>query len=116
MPGVQKHKRARFIGTLTVRLTPSDPPLKAYALDISYGGMSIQSEEALKGQIEATIFFADGMGGKVGETVRGRVIWSRPFDSFYRSGIEFDGLSPKDNVLTLRAIRAFTGPDPDQAA
>jgi len=111
MPGIQKYKRARFIGTVAVRLNPSDPPLKAYALDISYGGMAIQSEGALKGQIEATIFFADGMGGKVGETVQGRVIWCKPFDLFYRSGIEFNGLNPKDNILTLRVIRAFTGPN-----
>ena len=110
MPGVQKYKRARFIGTVVVRANPSDPPRKAYALDISYGGMAVQSEESLKGRIEATIFFADGMGGKVGETVRGRVIWCKPFDVFYRSGIEFDGLHPQDNVLTLRVIQAITGP------
>jgi c-di-GMP-binding flagellar brake protein YcgR len=114
MPGIQKYKRARFIGTVAVRANPSASFLKAYALDISYGGMAIQSEEALKGQIEATIFFADGKGGKIGENVRGRVIWCKPFGSFYRSGIEFDPLSPQDNILTLKAIRAFTGPRSDQ--
>ncbi len=114
MPGIQKYKRARFIGTVAVRANPSAPSLKAYALDISYGGMAVQSEAELKGQIEATIFFADGRGGKVGETVRGCVIWCKPFESFYRSGIEFDNLNPQDNILTLKAIRAFTGPNSDQ--
>jgi hypothetical protein len=77
--------------------------------------MAIQSEESLKGRIEATIFFADGMGGKVGETVRGYVIWCKPFDVFYRSGIEFDDLNPQDNVLTLKVIQAITGTKADWA-
>ncbi len=115
MPGVQKYKRARFIGTVSVKVNPLDSSVKAYALDISCGGMAIQSEKALKGQIEATIFFADGRGGKVGETVRGRVIWCKPFDLFYRSGIEFDGLNPQDNKLTLQVIQAFTGPNADRS-
>lgn len=83
-------------------------------MDISYGGMAIQSEAELKGRIEATIFFADGRGGKVGETVQGRVIWCKPFNSFYRSGIEFDGLHPENNMLTLKVIQAFTGPRSDR--
>jgi len=63
----------------------------------------------LKGRVETTLFFADGMGGRIGETAWGRVIWCKTFDSLYRVGIEFDSLNPKDNMLTLRVIRAFTG-------
>jgi hypothetical protein len=108
--GIQKHKRVRLIGPAEVKCSPGDPPLKAYVLNISYGGLAIQSKEALKGRVEVTIFFADGNGGRIGETARGRVIWCKSSDAFYTAGIEFEGLNPKDNTLTLRVIQAFTGP------
>jgi hypothetical protein len=108
--GTQKHKRARLIGPVEVKQNPSGPSLKAYVLDISYGGMAIQLKEALKGQVEATVFFASAVGGRIGETVKGRVIWCRAFDSLHKVGIEFENLNPKDHMLTLRVIRALTGP------
>lgn len=108
--GTQKYKRVRLIGPAEVKYSPSDPALKAYVLNISYGGVAIQLREALKGRVEVTIFFADGNGGRIGEPAWGHVIWCKASDSFYIAGIEFENLHPKDNMLTLRVIQAFTGP------
>jgi len=110
MKGTQKHKRVHLIGPAEVRCNRSDPPLKAYVINISYGGLAIQLKEALKGRVEVTIYFADGNGGRIGETAWGHVMWCKASDSFYSVGIEFEGLNPKDNMLTLRVIQAFAGP------
>jgi hypothetical protein len=108
--GTQRYKRVRLIGPAEVKPSPSGPLLKAYVLNISYGGIAVQLKEVLKGRIEITIFFADGSGGRIGETARGHVIWCKASDSFYTAGIEFENLNEKNNMLTLRVIQAFTGP------
>jgi hypothetical protein len=108
--GTQKHKRVCLIGPAEVKCSSSDLPLKAYILNISYGGIAIQLKEALKGRAEVTIFFADGSGGRIGETAWGHVVWCKASDAFHTAGIEFESLNPKDHALTLRVIQAFAGP------
>lgn len=84
-------------------------------LDISYGGIGLLTKQPLKGHVEVTLYFARGFEDRIAETVQGRVVWCSPYNGSYRAGIEFETLHPKDHTLTLKVLKAFTGPPQAQS-
>lgn len=105
-----------MLGPAEVRLNHSATPIKAYILNISYGGIAIQSTEALKGRVHVTILFANIVGHRMGETVAGRVVWCQPYDTMYRAGIELEELNHEEHSLTMQILHDFTGPPALQIA
>ncbi len=98
-----------MIGIIEVRKSLLDPPREAYALDISYGGMSFNLDQPLNGNVEVIIHFTNGKGKVLKETVAGRVIWCKPIGSLYRAGIEFENLNDYDHPQLFTYIKGFTG-------
>lgn len=109
MGGRQKYKRAKMVGIVEIRKSPLDPPIEAYALDISYGGIAVNVTLPLAGKVNVTIYFTAGSGEKIGETVSGHIIWCKPSKALYKVGIEFDGLNANDHPQLFNYIKAFTG-------
>ena len=101
MVRTQKYKRAKMIGVMEIRKSPLDPPMEGYALDISYGGMAVNLEHPIDGNVEVIIQFQGTAGRNIKETVTAHVIWCKSYGSFYRAGIEFDHLNDHDHPRLL---------------
>lgn len=97
----RKYKRASLIGLVEVRRNPTDPPVEAHAINISYGGLAIYIEKSLTGRVEMRLFYGDGTGKWIDETVSGQVMWQQKVGTWYATGIQFDELNPQDHSMTL---------------
>ena len=105
----RKYRRASMIGLVEVRKNPTDPPLEAYAVNISYGGMAVYSKDPLSGQVYVKLYFVDGTGKKVDETVAGQVVWQEYVGSWYAVGVQFKGLNPQNHSMTLGFLKWSVG-------
>jgi hypothetical protein len=66
MARTQKYKRAKMIGVMEIRRSPLDPLMEGYALDISYGGMAVDLEQPIDGNVEVIIHFQSTAGRNSG--------------------------------------------------
>jgi len=102
----RKYKRASMIGLVEVRKDPNDPPQEAYAINISYGGLALYIKQPLMGKVTAKLYFGDGTGKKIGETVVGQVVWQEKTGSWYAIGLQFEDLNPQDHSMILGFLKS----------
>jgi Tfp pilus assembly protein PilZ len=71
-----------------------EPPMEAYSINVSDGGICLYTRQMLPVGTEVTIklFYLDGTGEKSFETLEGTVRWYRPVGQMYGVGIEFKAL------------------------
>ncbi len=105
----RKYRRASMIGLVEVRKDPSDSPAEAYAINISYGGMAVYSKNPLSGRVYIKLYFGDGTGKKIDETVVGQIVWQEQMGSWYVMGVQFKGLNPQDHSMTLGFLKWSDG-------
>jgi c-di-GMP-binding flagellar brake protein YcgR len=111
-PDQRKKKRISMIAAAAVRPSPSGPPIEAYIINISYGGLGLYVKEPLEGRVQTAISLRVGTGKRVTETVWGNVTWKNPVGSSYAVGISFEGLNPKDHRVLLSYLESWQVHDP----
>jgi hypothetical protein len=81
---------------LTIR---GEPPMEAYSINASYGGICLYTKQFLPVGTQATVklFYLDTILEKSFETIEGTVIWYRPVGQMYGVGIQFKNLNPKEH-------------------
>jgi len=97
----RKYKRPTMIGLIDIKSEPGGSKVEAYAINISYGGMAIYSKQLLTGRLQIKLYYEDGTGQRLGETVTGKVAWKRETGEWYAIGLQFDELNKKDHSMTL---------------
>ena len=102
----RKYKRASLIGLVEIRKEVGDPPLEAYAINISYGGVAIYIKNSLTGKVYITLYFGDGTGKKLDETVVGKIVWQEKTGSWYALGLQFEDLNPQDHSMICGFLKS----------
>jgi PilZ domain len=97
----RKKRRISVVATAVVRQGPSGPPVEAYLVNISYGGVGLYVKDPLQGRVHATINLRVGAKKRIPVTVSGRVTWTKSVGMMYAVGISFEGLNPKDHGALL---------------
>jgi len=90
-----------MIAAAVVRQSPSGPPIEAYVVNISYGGIGLYIKESLQGRVQTTINLRVGENKRVTVTVWGHVNWKKSVGMMYAVGISFEGLNTKDHRVLL---------------
>ena len=103
----RKKKRVSMIAAAVIRPSPSGPPIEAYIINISYGGLGLYVKEPLEGRVQTAISLRVGTGKRVTETVWGHVTWKKPVGSSYAVGISFEGLNPQDHKTLLSYLESW---------
>jgi len=109
----RKKKRVNMIAAAVVRPSPSGPPIEAYIINISHGGLGMYVKEPLDGRVQTTINLRVGTNKRVTETVWGHVTWKKPVGLSYAIGISFEGLNPKDHGVLLSFLENWRPVDQD---
>ena len=97
----RKKRRISMIAAAVVRQSPSAPPIKAYVINISYGGIGLYIRESVRGRVQTTINLRVGAKKWVPVTVRGHVNWKKSVGMMSAVGISFEGLNTKDHGVLL---------------
>jgi hypothetical protein len=100
-------KRASYIALASVRNESNATPSEAHVVNIGFGGVAVYTRADLSGQVEVTLFHADGRGKTVTETIWGRLAWKRTVGSLNACGIEFGNLNPQDHAVTLALMESI---------
>jgi hypothetical protein len=100
-------KRASYIALASVRTGSTGMPVEAHVVNLGFGGVAVYTRADLAGQVEVTLFHADGKGKTVTETIWGKLAWKRPVGSLMACGIEFGNLNPEDHPVTLSLMEAI---------
>jgi hypothetical protein len=111
----RKKRRISMVATAVVRQNPSGPPMEAYIINISYGGLGLYVKDPLEGRVQTTINLRVGTDKRVTETVWGHVTWKKPVGMSYAVGISFEGLNPEDHRALLSFLESWQPFDPDAA-
>jgi c-di-GMP-binding flagellar brake protein YcgR len=105
----RKYRRASIIGLVEIRKDPEGSFTEAYAINISYGGLAVYSKNPLTGRVYVKLYFGDGTGKKIDETVVAQVVWQESVGSWYAVGLQFKGLNPQDHSMTLGFLKWSVG-------
>jgi c-di-GMP-binding flagellar brake protein YcgR len=91
----RKHQRVYMMISSQLILR-GEPPMEAYSINVSYGGICLYTKQFLPVGTEATIqlFYLDEIGDKSFETLEGTVRRYRPVGQMYGVGIEFKTIDP----------------------
>jgi hypothetical protein len=102
----RKYKRPSLIGLVEIRKEMGNPPLEAYAINISYGGLAVYIKNPLTGKVYVTLYFGDGTGKKLDETIIAKVVWQEKTGSWYALGLRFEELNLQDHSMILGFLKS----------
>lgn len=114
IPGRGGPQRRVYIMASAQLLFPGEPPIEAYTINVSSGGLCLYTRQFLPvdSTVTTRIFYPDKNPTEFSETIEGRVKWYRPVGQMYGLGIEFMSLDPERHSALLAILQR---PDPEEA-
>lgn len=106
-PNQRQKDRISMFAAAVVRNSPSSPPVEAYIVNISYGGLGMYVKKPLQGRVQTALNLSIGKSKRVTETIWGQVTWVKPVGTSYAVGISFEGLNPKDHGVLLSFLETW---------